>query len=111
MRLCVLLLALFATACAGLTPVAPDPGPFRLSGTVSRVDGTTVMPIAGADLTITDGVNKNARTTTDALGRYAFAALDAGRFTLTISAPGHSAITPLIELHEDTGANFALKLQ
>jgi hypothetical protein len=109
-RVSVLLFALFATACSGLTPVAPGPGPFRFSGTVSRLDGG-VTPIAGADLTVTDGVNKNARTTSDAAGRYVFEALDKGRFTLTIAAPGYVAITPVIELHEDTSASFGLKPQ
>ena len=110
-RVSVLLFALFATACAGLTPVAPGPGPFRFSGTVSRLDGGALTPIAGADVTVTDGVNKNARVTSDGTGRYVFEALDAGRFTLTITAAGHVAITPVIELHEDTNANFALKPQ
>jgi hypothetical protein len=110
MRASVLLLALFATACTGLTPVAPNPGPFQFSGTISRTGGS-VTAIAGADLTVTEGVNKNARATSDSTGRYVFAALDAGRFTLTITAPGYVTITPVVDLHEDTSVTFALKPQ
>ena len=113
MRVSVLMLAILATAaCAGLTPVTPSaPGPFRFSGTISRIESGGVSPIAGANLTVIDGVNKNASAKSDGAGRYAFDALDKGRFTVSISAPGYVAITPVIDLYEDVSANFALKTQ
>jgi hypothetical protein len=113
MRVSVLLLAILATtSCAGLTPVAPAaPGPFRFSGTISRVDGGGVSPIASASLTVVDGVNKDARASSDGAGRYVFPSLDKGRFTVSISAPGYAGITPVIDLYEDVNADFALKPQ
>jgi hypothetical protein len=101
-----------ASACTRTTPLAPSPGPWRLSGTVSGiVSPGAFVPLGGATLTVIDGVNLDARTTSDSAGRYAFHALEGGRFTLWITAPGYSAVTPVVELFQDTGANFALPPQ
>ena len=113
MRVFVLMLAMLVTAaCTALTPATPTaPGPFRFSGTISRIDGGGLVPIAGANVAVINGVNKDARTTSDAAGRYAFPALDKGRFTVSITAPGYAGITPVIDLYEDVSADFALKPQ
>jgi len=100
---------LLVSACVPPPPVAPSPGPWRFSGTVSRLDGSQVgTPIRGAELTIVSGANVNTRTTTDGAGRYVFAALDSGTFTLTIAAPGYVSATPVVTLYQDLEANFGL---
>jgi hypothetical protein len=110
MRLKLPVLALLAvSACATPAPVAPEPGPFRFSGTVSAMNGAQPgRPIAGAELTVVSGVNTNARVTSDAEGHYDFSALDSGRFTMAISAPGFVIATPVVDLYRNTEVNFAL---
>jgi hypothetical protein len=106
----ILMALLLTAACAAPTPVTPSPGPWRFSGTVSASDGTHVGdPIAGAALTIVDGVNTSAAVTTDSSGHFAFTDLEPGRFTVAIAADGFASATPVVELHRDTEANFALK--
>ena len=111
MRLKVLLTAILMTAaCSMPAPVAPDPGPWRLTGTVSAMDGSRIgNPIAGAELTIVDGVNSNARVSSDAAGHFDFAGLTADKFTVTVAAAGYVSVTPVISLYRDVDANFALK--
>lgn len=102
-----------AAACA--SPVALSPsstGPWRFTGTVSGIGGPSgFTPIAGAQLTVVDGVNINTKVTSDGAGRYAFDGLQGGRFTVSITAAGYLGITPVVELFRDTDANFALKPQ
>jgi hypothetical protein len=109
----LLLLALLVMpACTLPPPVAPSPGPFRFSGTVSRSEGNQVgLPISGAELLVINGANLNARTTTDGAGRYVFSALDSGTFTVAIAAPGYVSATPVVTLYKDLEANFALRAQ
>jgi hypothetical protein len=113
MRLAIVLLAgLTMSACTASSPLSSSSGPWRFSGTVSRLDGAQVGgPIAGAELTVLSGSNTNARVTTDAGGRYAFTALESGRFTVAIAAPGYQRATPVVDLYRDIEANFALKPQ
>jgi hypothetical protein len=110
-RLLVLTVVVMS-ACVPPPPVAPSPGPWRFSGTVSRFEGSQVgASIAGAELTVVSGANVNARTTTDRAGRYVFTALDTGTFTVAIAAPGYVSATPVVALYQDLEANFALKPQ
>jgi hypothetical protein len=113
MRLIAFLGAVLVTSgCAAPAPVAPSPGPFRFSGTISAVDGGRVgNPIAGARLTVIDGANLNATVDTNAAGQFAFESLDSGKFTLTIAAPGFASATPVVQLYRDIEANFALTPQ
>lgn len=115
MRLCTLLLIVLASfGCAKSTPLSPAEveGPWRFDGTVSRQDVTgSIVPISGAELMVTDGVNLNARVTSDAGGRYDFGGLRGGRFTLTVAAPGYVSVRPVVDLFKDTTVNFALKPQ
>ena len=113
MRLKVLLLAILTTtACSMPAPTAPDPGPWRLSGTVSAMDGARIgNPIAGAELTIVNGVNSNVKVRSDGAGHFDFADLTADKFTVTVAATGYVSVTPVISLYRDVDANFALKPQ
>ena len=109
MRLTFLLFALVASGCATPTPVAPEPGPFRFSGTISGMAaGQPGQPIIGAELTVVSGVNTNARVISDAAGHYDFSSLDSGRFTMAIAAPGYVVATPVVDLYRDIEVNFAL---
>jgi hypothetical protein len=113
MRLIVFLIALLTTsACTAPAPLAPSEGPFQFSGTVSALDGSrTGGPIAGAELTVVDGVNLHARVTSDAAGRYVFSGLESGRFAVSIAAPGFVGVVPVVDLYRDIEVNFALKPQ
>jgi hypothetical protein len=103
----VLVLAglLAAGACTG-NLVRPSNGAWRLSGTI---DSTAAIPIAGARLTVQEGANRDAQATSDASGRYSFARLESGRFTIVIDAPGFVSVTPVVDLYEDLEVNFALR--
>jgi len=113
MRLRTLLTALLiGSACATPSPVTPSAGPWRFSGTVSRVEGGHVgSAIAGAELKVVSGVNINAKVTTDSSGRYVFIALESGRFTVAVAARGYVSAAPVVDLYHDTEANFALAPQ
>lgn len=109
-RLRVLAAALLASsACAVSSPVVPSPGPWRFSGSISELSGgRTVAPISNAELVVVSGVNVNARTTTDASGRFMFHSLDSGRFTVSIAASGYVGVNPVVDLYRDIDANFGL---
>jgi carboxypeptidase family protein len=112
MRVLVVLFLLAASACTSATPVTPTDGTWSFSGTVSGRDGDRVgAPIPNAELTVIDGVNLNAKVRSDAAGRYAFDALESGRFTVSIQAPGYVSATPVVNLYRDTEVNFALARQ
>jgi hypothetical protein len=113
MRLKGLLALLFVTsACTSSAPLAPSNGPWRFSGTVSRLDGSRVAgPIAGAQLTLTNSTGLNVKAASDSDGRYVFSGLATGRFTIVVEARGYVRITPEVNLYRDTEANFALQPQ
>jgi hypothetical protein len=96
-------------AIAGCTtmssPVRPSNGSWRLSGTVSSSTGG---PIAGAQFTVQDGVNKDAQVMSDASGRFVFARLESARFKMVIDAPGFVSVAPVIDLYQDLEVDFAL---
>ena len=87
-----------------VTPVSPG-GMVRFTGAIVSLAGG---PIAGARLTVLNGVNKDAQATTDATGHYAFASLQTGTFNVLIAANGFTSITPQVDLFVDLDANFAL---
>jgi hypothetical protein len=103
---------LVSSACASSDPLAPSNGPWRFSGTVSRLDGSRVAgPVPGAELTLTDGARLTAKATSDTDGRYVFTGLETGRYTIVIVARGYVSVTPAVNLYRDTEANFALQPQ
>lgn len=112
MRLLVLAPVLFmASACAVASSSAPTfaPGSYTFSGTISGLKGGQIgNPIAGAELVVVNGTNANAHVTSDGGGHYAFAGLESGRFTVSITAPGFVSASPIVDLYRDTEVNFAL---
>jgi len=110
-RLNTLLIALVLFMVCGCTapPLTPTTDPVRFSGTIFRMDGGRVGgPVASAKLTIVNGANNNASVTTGVDGHYEFPPLTAGRFDLTIAAPGFITLNPKIALGQDLEANFVL---
>jgi hypothetical protein len=73
--------------------------------------GQVGRPIAGAELTVVSGVNVNTKVTTDSAGRYVFSALESGRFTVAVAAPGFVSTRPVVDLYRDIQVNFALRPQ
>ena len=110
MRLNLLLVAMLTTsACAASPSVSPSKGPWRLSGTVSAMDGPRIGgPIAGAQLTVIGGTTDVDKVSSDSAGRFVFGSVESGRFTLTITAPGYVGVAPVVELYKDMEVNFAL---
>jgi hypothetical protein len=110
-RIVVLLVAAAAlvSACA-VVPVTPV-SPTSTDGTVSFTGDIVSLAggqIAGAQLTVLNGVNKDAQATTDAAGHYAFASLQSGSFSVLIAANGFISITPKVNLFSDLDVNFGL---
>src|SRR5580693_7964074 len=107
--LLLLIAAVMTTACVvgPLTPVTPTStdGTVTFTGDiVSRTGGS----IAGARLTVLNGVNKDAQATTDGAGHYAFPNLQSGSFNVLIAANGFASISPQVDLFIDLDVNFAL---
>jgi Carboxypeptidase regulatory-like domain len=94
----------FVPAAAPVSPVSAD-GMVRFTGAIISLAGGQ---IAGARLTVLNGVNKDAQATTDAAGHYAFPSLQSGTFNVLIAANGFTSITPQIDLFQNLDANFAL---
>ena len=66
----------------GLTPIS-------LTGLVTDV--VTMLPIAGASVSVTDGSNAVHTVTTDATGHYSVAVLPTGPASVTASKPGYGS--------------------
>ena len=94
------------TTSAPLAPLAPTSTTSQFTGSVGTIGGS---PIAGARLTVIDGVNTGVQTQTAANGRYVFGNMTNGKFTMTISAPGFVSVSPLVVLSGDTDVSFALR--
>ena len=106
----VIALLIVTSACHLPEPLTPSNGPWRLSGTIFAVDGSrTGTPLARAQLTVVSGASANTTVATDAAGHYVFPALESGRVSVNISAPGFISVTPAIDLYSDLDLDFALK--
>ena len=109
----LLAMAMAASAACSLPSLAPL-APSSADGTVRFTGSIISLPstkIAGAQLTVLNGVNKNAHVTTDANGLYAFAGLQPDSFDVLIEAAGFKSITPKVNLFNDVDATFALSAQ
>jgi hypothetical protein len=83
----VVLAGLSAAAFAQL-PSAPEQGAGSVSGTILDADGELV---SAAHVIITAESGSHSQTVTDGQGRFTFAAVSAGKFTLAIAADGLAA--------------------
>ena len=87
------------------TPPTPAPRPFYvLSGTITEPVG---VPLPGAAVTITDGVNKDKSTTTDAGGRYTLAPVEGG-FSVAIKKDGYATAARGVDGPNDVELNVEL---
>jgi hypothetical protein len=111
---CLLVLALFVSACGGgtsgtgvapTTPTPPTPTTYSLTGRVTSAAGPA---IPGASVSILDGPNAARATSTDSAGNYSFTALTASGFTLSVSAGGFVPKSGPISLSQNVTANVAL---
>lgn len=85
------------------SPAKPAGGSIR--GTVYDPAGSVVP---GAKVNLLDSLAAVAQTETDARGRYKFAGLDAGSYTVAASRPGLSKVSPATSLK--SGENITLDL-
>lgn len=91
-----------SVACGGgsSTPTQPTTAPaaqgFGLSGRVT--DSTSAAGVSGARVTIADGPNAGQSATADATGRYSFATLQRGGFTLTATADDYTSASTGVTL-------------
>lgn len=116
---------ILVSACgsSSSSPTAPTPGPapapaaapapaptaFALTGLVT--DATTSAPIAGAAVSILDPAphpNAGRSTTTDASGRYNFAALQRSGFTISATIDDYNSAQSPVTLASDQTANLQI---
>jgi hypothetical protein len=90
----VLLLVLLIAAACGDSPTHPTETPFSLNGAVTG----NGVGLAGATVTIMDGVNAGHGRTTDASGNYSFTNLTPSHFTLRAAALDHSPQNKAVNL-------------
>ena len=114
----VLVSGTMLTACgrgsstpASPTPATSAPAPtlYTLSGQV--VDNATAAPIAGATLSITDGVNAGKTATTDASGSYSLTGLQVSGFTVNVAAGAYVSSGQGVTLTASRSLNFGLTQQ
>lgn len=99
-QVAILVAGFIAASCGCSKAASPAPGTFAIEGTV-----------AGApDATVTLSGNATATTTVDASGKYTFADLGKGHYTVTPSAPGYRFEPATLAVNLDgadaTGQNF-----
>ena len=76
-------------------PAASAPSGAAIEGTVFDSDA---RPVAGAKVDLLDSMNAVAETSTDSRGKYRFAGLRAGAYTVVGNAPGFTELSAEIQL-------------
>jgi len=97
---------LICSAC-GASPTSPTAPSFALHGIVTGYEGAALQ---GATLEVIDGVNKGQRVVADAQGRYGFADLQPGGFTIQASAVDYASATKPVTLDDDSALDFQLRV-
>lgn len=90
-------------------PSAPDKATYTLVGRVTESMPTQTDGIAGATVTISDGVNAGESTVTDARGFYRLSRLHPSVFAMRVSAPGFVAASEPVTLAYDRTSNVQLR--
>ena len=109
--LCVCGVVIAAACDRGSTPTGPNPpapATGNLTGRVTEVVASSVLPIGGAQLTIAEGGNAGKTATTNANGEYSFTALHREAFSVTVSASGYLTTAFPIDLRGDATRDFPL---
>lgn len=92
-------------------PPGHAPMPLTLSGRVTEAEPTTIVGLANADVTLTDGTNTWKSTPTvggDGRGQYMINGLRGGRFQATATAQGFVSSSREITVPADASTDFAL---
>ena len=90
-------------------PPAPERGTYSLGGRVTESMPTQSDGIAGAIVTISDGVNAGESTVADARGFYKLSKLHPSEFAMRVSAPGFVAASEPVTLAYDRTSNVQLR--
>ncbi len=110
-RLC-LSFVVAAIACGGKepatspSPTAPTITTFSLSGSV--ITSFTLVPIAGATLSIVDGPDTGKSARTDTSGNFTFTGLQQSHFTVNVSATNYFSISAPVTLPSNAAGSFFL---
>jgi hypothetical protein len=107
----VSLAAVTALGCGGESlPHSPSntPRDLLLSGRVTETTPTNSVGVAGASLTIVDGVNAGQSAESDGNGHYRLAGLQRGTFNVSVSAGGYATATFPISLSVSISRDFSL---
>ncbi len=89
-------------------PAAPDKATYTLVGRVTESMPTASDGIAGATLTIRDGLNAGKSTVADARGFYTLAGLHPEELEMRVAAPGFVAATERVTLAYNRTSNVRL---
>ena len=115
-RGCVVLLVTLAGAWACSdgkdTATSPSPSPattFSLSGQVRN--GNTGASVGGATVSVVDGPNAGASTTTDMSGNYSFTALQQSGFNVNAAAANYISQAQVVTLTSNRTLDFSLRPQ
>jgi len=81
---------------------APAPSQLLLDGVVRETVPSASTPVAGARLTVLDGPDAGAATTSDGNGYFVFPALQSGTFTLRTTQPDYQTADRTISLTKPT---------
>ena len=92
-----------------IDPPAPDSLTYTLAGRVTVSRPTAADGIAGATLTVIDGVNAGRSTVADGRGFYTFNDLRPSEFAMSVSAPGHVTASERLRLAYDRTSNVQLQ--
>jgi hypothetical protein len=91
--LAVLAVLVSATIVAGSPADAKPPGPPQLPAIAGSVrDACTGAKVAGLEVTVTQPPGPPVVPSKVGLGRFTYATLDAGTYTLQVTAPGYAPL-------------------
>lgn len=106
--LIALVAAALCSSCGSGVPTSPSSSAtFAIRGSVTGYQGAL---LSGAILEVVDGTNQGQKAVTDSQGRYSFARLQAGGFTIRASAVDHATATREVMLTGDTSLEFQLRV-
>jgi hypothetical protein len=71
---------------------ASQPATFSVNGTIVHVSSGTNVPLAGAEVTLTNDANRSTSTTTGFDGTFSFGNVPTGGVALNVSATGYAPI-------------------
>ncbi len=98
--------ATYQSVSGGLRITVVAPRTYTLSGVLN--DSSTLRPIVGAVISVTNGPNAGRSASTDGNGYYSIAGLRAGTFTMQVVRAGYTTLTLSITLAGDLRSDISL---